>query len=52
MIEKTFKDKFLWKEGDITLIKNDFVPTKEQIEHAEKTLKKVIKDFKEKNGET
>lgn len=40
------KDKFLWKEGDIILKKDEIPITEEQKKRAKEVLDKTIKDFK------
>lgn len=45
----TFKDRFLWKEGDIVFSKCEIPLTEEQIEHAKKRLDEIIKEFEKKH---
>jgi ClpP class serine protease len=48
----TFKDRLLWKEGDITMEESNVPLTEEQKEKARKTMDEVIREFKRKMRET
>lgn len=44
----TFKQKFLWKEGEIRLYKRHYVISDEQYQRADKALDEVISSMKVK----